>query len=149
MNINVYTIINNPLPELYSIKNFDVNLNEFNYDEDIVKMLNKNLKMDKLSSEHIYALGLNYNMIPKGIIQVSIGNNYESNVDIRDLATGLLLIGAEQFMMFHNHPSGNKEVSIHDKILTSKYIEVGDLIGISFIRHLMITENYYCKCEEV
>ena len=149
MEIGVYDIINNPLPELYLIKNLKVDVNDFEYDEDIVNVMNKHLLLDKLNSEHIYALGLTRGLIPKGIIMVSVGDDKESKVDIRGLAIGLLLIGAEQFMVFHNHPGENKEVSILDQLSTNQYKELSDIIGIKFIRHLMVTKDYFCECKEI
>lgn len=149
MRIGIYDIINNPLPELYTIKEIDVDLKDFEYDEDIVGILNKQLKMDKLNSEHIYALSLTYGMIPKGILQISVGKCNKADADIRKLAIGLLLTGAEQFMCFHNHPGGNKEISINDRLMTNRYKEIGDILDIDFIRHLMITQDYYSICKEV
>ena len=149
MKVGVYDVINDPLPKLYKIKDIEISKNDLEYDETIVSMLNNKLKMDKLSSEHIYALSLTYGMIPKGILQVSIGKCDSADVDVRKLAIGLLLLGTEQFMCFHNHPGGSKKPSLSDNLLTNKYKEIGDLLEIEFIRHLMITKDYYCICEEV
>lgn len=93
-------------------------------------------------------MSLTYSLIPRGIIQVSSGDNKGSKNNLRGLAIGLLLTGAEQFMCFHNHPGGSKKISQSDILSTEKYDELGDTIGIDFIRHIMITKNYYCNCEE-
>ena len=148
MKIGVYDVINDPLPQLYKIKEININQQDFEYDEDIVKIFNKHLKMNKLDSEHMYALSLTYGLIPKGIIQVSMGDNNGCKPNLRGLAIGLLLTGAEQFMCFHNHPGGNKNISNKDKILTEQFDMLGDCIGIQFLRHIMITKDYYCICEE-
>lgn len=147
MKIGVYDIVNDPLPKLYKIRDITVNQEDFEYDEDIVKIMNKYLKMDKLDSEHMYALSLTYGLIPRGIIYVSKGDNESCKANLRGLAIGLLLTGAEQFICFHNHPGGNRNVSKGDKILTEQFDELGDCIGISFLKHIMITKNYYCECE--
>lgn len=146
MKIGVYDIINNPLPQLYLIKEINVNSNDFDSDENIVYMLNRHLKMDKLNSEHIYALSLTYSNNPKGIIQISVGKCDSCDADLRGLATGLLLTGAEQFMCFHNHPGGNRNISEADIKLTQRYKELENTIGIRFIRHIMITQDYYANC---
>lgn len=146
MRIGVYDIINDPLPKLYKIKDITVDQNKFEYEKDIVNMMNKYLKMDKLDSEHIYALSLTYGLIPKGIIYVSKGDNSGSKANLRGLAIGLLLTGAEQFMCFHNHPGGNKNISMGDKIMTEEFEELGNCIGIEFLTHIMITQNYYHEC---
>lgn len=147
MKIGIYDIINDPLPKLYKIRDITVNQEDFEYDEDIVKIMNKYLKMDKLDSEHMYALSLTYGLIPRGIIYVSKGDNESCKANLRGLAIGLLLTGAEQFICFHNHPGGSRNVSKGDKILTEQFDELGDCIGINFLKHIMITKNYYCECE--
>lgn len=148
MKVGLYDIINNPLPELYKIKDSNFKDKSLEYDEYIVQELNKNLMLDKLISEHVYLLSLTYSNNPKGIIQLSIGKCDESIISLRDLGIGLLLTGAEQFMCFHNHPGGNREISQSDILLTDRFIEVGNLLGIEFIRHIMITQNYYCECKK-
>ena len=146
MDIGLYDIINVPLPQLYTLKKIEVNKSDFEYDETIVELLNKHLKMDKLSSEHIYALGLTYSLYPKGILQLNIGTADSCIVDMKKLATGLLLMGAEQFMCFHNHPGYNQEISNEDVKLTEEYKKVGEVIDIHFLKHIMITKNFYTEC---
>jgi DNA repair protein RadC len=147
MEIQIYDIINNPLPQLYTLKTIKVKESDFLQDDSIVKIMNKYLLMDKLASEHIYALGLTYSLIPKGIIQVSIGEPDGCVVNLKQLATGLLLMGTEQFICFHNHPGGMKKISKADRELTDKYKEIGQLLNIDFLNHIMITKDYYDYCE--
>ena len=148
MKIGIYDVINDPIPQLYKIKDINVNQNDFEYDEDIVKLINKHLKMDKLDSEHMYALSLTYGLIPRGIVYISMGNNSETINNLRGLGIGLLLTGAEQFMVFHNHPGGSRKISNADKKSTEKFDKLGDFLNIRFLKHIMITKNYYCECEE-
>lgn len=148
MKIGVYDIINDPLPTLHEIKTINANKTSFNADSKIVNVLNKELMMDKMDSEYAYALSLTFDLTPRGIILIGIGNNQNHIENIRGLGIGLLLTGAEQFMVFHNHPGGNKNISMGDKMLSRRYCELGDSIGINFIRHIMITKNYFDVCEE-
>lgn len=148
MNIGIYDIVNDPLPQLNKIKDINVNLNDFKSDKDIVKLFNKHLKMDKLISEHIYGLSLTYALIPKGIIQVAVGKSDKCMMDSRTLAAGLLLTGAEQFMMFHNHPGGSKIISQADIRMSNEYERIGNLLSIDFIRHIMITKDYWAYCHD-
>ena len=149
MICKLYDIINDPNPSLRMIKSFNVASSVFQYDKTIVDFLNNILQLDKLSAEHIYALSLNMSLNPKGIILVSIGKCDTCEPNMKALATGLLLTGAEQFMCFHNHPGGSKEVSYDDRVMTNRYKELGELLDISFIKHIMITQGYYAVCEEV
>lgn len=146
MKTYIYNIINNPLPKLNIIKTINVIEEDFKYYDRIVKILNKQIKMNKLTSEHIYALALTNSLYPKGIIEVAKGNSNKCDSNIRELAIGLLLTGAEQFMVFHNHPGYTKEISEGDIYMTQKYRELGNLIGIDFIEHIMITKDCYMEC---
>ena len=146
MTLGVYEIINDPIPQLFKIRDIQVNKNDFFEDDNIVRVLNKKLMVDKLSTEHFYALSLTYSCIPRGIIQVSVGKCDECVVSRRDLAIGLLLTGGEQFMVFHNHPGGCKNISKSDIQLTKECDEIGKLIEIKFLRHIMITQDYYTYC---
>lgn len=148
MKLSVYDIINDPLPKLNELQIINAEIKSFETDNGIVEVFNKEIKMDKLSSEHIYSLSLTYGLIPRGIIQVGVGKCDSCEANLRDLAIGLLLTGAEQFMCFHNHPGGNKNISNADIELTQKYKAIGDLIGIEFIKHIMITQNYYTECKD-
>lgn len=149
MKLGIYDVINNPLSQLYVIKEINVKESDFKSDDSIVKVLNEHLQMNKLNSEHIYALSLTYGLIPKGIIQVSVGKCDKCEPDIRKLAIGLLLTGAEQFICFHNHPGGNKKISDADRNLTSIYKKLGNTIGVEFCKHIMITQNYFDYCENI
>ena len=149
MKIGVYNIVNDPFPKLNLIKKITIKKDECKYDEDIVSMMNRELLLNKLSSEHIYALVFNLSLTPIGILQLGIGNYKESIVDMKVLGCGLLLLGGEQFMCFHNHPGGVKSISESDKELTSKYKELAELLDIYFIRHIMVTKNKYVECPEL
>lgn len=146
MKLGVYTIVNTPLPKLLKIKTINVNIEDFEYIENIVNILNNKLSMDKLDSEFIYALSLTYGLIPRGIILIGVGNNQSATENLRGLGIGLLLTGAEQFMVFHNHPGGNKKPSKEDYGMTELYKILGQSIGVEFYKHIMITQNYYEEC---
>lgn len=148
MKVGVYDIINDPLPKLLLIKEINISNKDLEDDDNVVDMMNKYFKMNKLTSEYAYALALTNGLIPKGIIYISSGNCSGVEIDYRKLAMGLLLIGAERFMCFHNHPGGNKKISDGDKEVTNHYNELGRVIGIDFLRHIMITQNTYKYCDD-
>lgn len=149
MKIGVYNIINDPLAKLNLEREIDIEKEDLKEIDNIVEVLNKQLLFNKLSSEHIYAVGMTYGLIPKGIIHVSSGTCEGVEVDLRGLATGLLLMGAEQFMCFHNHPGGNNKVSKEDIELSDTYMRLGELIGIKYLDHIMVTQDKWYYCAEV
>ena len=147
MKIGVYGIINNPLPELYLNKEINVKQSEFDYYDGIVEALNREVKMDKLHSEYMYALAMTCTNIPKGLLLISVGDHESCMFNKREMATGLLLLGAERFMVFHNHPGYAIDVSEADIDITREMIEIADLLNIEFVDHLMITKNHYESCK--
>ncbi len=146
MNVGLYVIINNPLPELLKIKDFEVEREVFEYTEDIIDFLNENLLLDKMDSENVVALSLTHGLIPRGILLNGIGSNERCTPNFRGLAIGLLLTGAEQFMVIHNHPGGNKNPSKSDALMSVKYRELGETIGIDFSGHIMVTQDCFVRC---
>lgn len=147
MELKIYNIINNPVPQLNIFKKIQVEEEDFEDDNKIVEIMNKYIHMDKLNSEYVYALGLSYSLYPKGLLFVSKGKCDSCEVDMRDLATGLLLMGAEQFMCFHNHPGGQRKISESDRISTRNYQNIANLLGLNFLSHIMITQGYFDYCD--
>lgn len=148
MKLGIYDIINVPRPKLFKISSVDVSQDEFLTNEGMVGVMNRCCKMQDLSTEHAFALGLTSILYPKGILQCNIGDCKGVEVDDRQLATGLLLMGAERFYMFHNHPGRSREISKEDKALTEKLRLLGALIGIELDEHIMITKGYWAYCNE-
>lgn len=50
---------------------------------------------------------------------------------------------AASIILAHNHPSGNLEPSEEDKLVTEKLREVGNLLGIDVLDHLILTNQGY------
>lgn len=56
----------------------------------------------------------------------------------REVMRMIMKYPAARFMMAHNHPSGNPEPSIADVQNTKRMEEIGDLIGIPLMDHIII-----------
>ena len=146
IKLGIYDVINDPLPQIIKIKDIIVNEDDFQYESRMVDIMNEKLYMDKLSVEHAYAIALTASLYPRGILQCNIGDCKGVKIDSRLLGTGLLLLGAERFYLFHNHPGYSKEISLEDKKITDRLAELGDLIGIELEEHVMITKDYWERC---
>ncbi|MPM40951.1 hypothetical protein SDC9_87600 [bioreactor metagenome] len=59
-----------------------------------------------------------------------------------------LLSNAASIMVAHNHPSGNPEPSEADLVTTKKLEEVGDLMGIRLLDHLIIGDGHFISLKE-
>lgn len=57
---------------------------------------------------------------------------------VREIFVRLLLSGAAQFVMIHNHPSGDDSPSGMDCQATQRLIEAGKLMGIPMVDSIII-----------
>lgn len=80
---------------------------------------------------------------PLGIFEISHGTAAGSLVSPRSIFMRLCLLGATQFVMVHNHPSGVPEVSRDDVKTTQSIIDAGHLMDIPMQDHIIIgTESF-------
>lgn len=63
-----------------------------------------------------------------------------SGVDVhpRDIYRALIRIGAAAVVLCHNHPSGDPEASVQDLELTARLRDVGLLVGIPLLDHVVV-----------
>jgi DNA repair protein RadC len=66
----------------------------------------------------------------------------------RDVFRPLIQMGAVAVIFVHNHPSGDPTPSRADIDITSRLREVGDLVGIPVLDHVIIGEQGFSSlCE--
>ncbi|HHT38147.1 MAG TPA: DNA repair protein RadC [Mollicutes bacterium] len=100
-------------------------------------------KINDAKQEYFYCLYLDnkknlidYKLLFIGTLNVSI-------VHPREIFKSAYLLSASSIICVHNHPSGSPEPSIEDKKLTSKLIEIGKLLGIEVIDHIIVSNDGY------
>ena len=73
---------------------------------------------------------------------VSIKDDTECIQKLGTLTTGIIVC--------HNHPSGNINLSTQDKIITNRIKEIGQLLEIRLLDHLVITptDKYVSMSDE-
>lgn len=143
MNIYKLMIDNNNLPKLEPTFSFEVD-NEYSNINDYVYDICKNdIKFVENYDEYIYIFAFDFNNNLKGIYELSHGNSSEAKIYHRELFMFLLLIGAESFIMVHNHPSGSTEPSAADLESTSLISEFSKLLDIKFLDALVISKDSY------
>ena len=123
--------------EVVSINNLKITSTEmvYKYYKDIIG--------DK-KQEYFYCIYLDNN---KKIIKdklLFIGTINYSIVHPREVFKEAYLLSASSIICVHNHPSGNLEPSSEDFNLTNRLKEIGNLLGINVIDHVIITyDSYY------
>ena len=122
------------------------------------KNLNQGLKIyrlfvemyqaDRLPEEHawILALDVKYHLI--GIFEISHGTCDMTCVNPREIFMRLCLIGAYGFVVVHNHPTGNVELSNADISVAETLSSAGILMGIRLIDSIIIGDHGYLSMRE-
>ncbi len=74
---------------------------------------------------------------------ISIGSINSSIVHPREVFKRALLYNSASIVCIHNHPSGETAPSREDNMITDRLKEIGQLIGINFLDHIIIGEDSY------
>jgi len=105
-----------------------------------LSILNSESEIDR-EKEHFWVMGLDSTKRIKYIELVTLGILNESLVHPREVFRFAILKGVDCIIICHNHPSGEVEPSSQDIKITKKLREVGNIIGIEVIDHLIIEGN--------
>lgn len=95
-------------------------------------------RLKKARREHFVVLLLNARHEVNAIETVSIGSLNASIVHPREVFLPAVLHSAASIVLCHNHPSGDPEPSEEDLSITRRLVEVGELLGIGVIDHVVL-----------
>ncbi|WP_313345074.1 JAB domain-containing protein [Lacrimispora sp.] len=99
--------------------------------------------------EIIMVMSLGSAMTPVALEVVAVGGVSACAVDTRDLFMHAILSNASKIICFHNHPSGEPKPSREDSHITGRIKEVGVLLGIELLDHIVIgSEGRYVSFRE-
>ena len=79
---------------------------------------------------------------------IAIGSLNESVVHPREVFREAVRESAARVIFVHNHPSGNPQPSPQDRQLTARLCEVGRLMGIPVLDHLIVGDEGYFSFAE-
>ncbi len=88
--------------------------------------------------EHFWLACLNTKHRINFIELISLGTLDASLVHPRELFRFAILKGTSKIVIIHNHPSGDVEPSAEDRTLTTRLAEVGRIVGIELLDHIII-----------
>lgn len=114
--------------------------------DDIYKVMQQVLlrenKIDR-NKEHFWTIGLdNANRILY-IELISLGTTTRVEVEPMQVFRIAVQKAALQMILVHNHPSGEMKHSEADITITDRLLQVGNILGIEVIDHLIISETSY------
>lgn len=104
--------------------------------EDVAAIVSKMLREKK--KEHFWAILLDTRGRLIKAVEVSKGNLDSSIVHPREVFKEAFTSSAASVVFAHNHPSGIADPSEDDIKLTKRLAEVGDLMGIDVLDHIII-----------
>ena len=94
-----------------------------------------------LDREQFLVCGLDAKHCVIGVNIVSIGSLTLAIVHPREVFKPLILMNAGAWICAHNHPSGDPLPSPEDRVLTSRLRQGADLLGITLLDHLILTDE--------
>jgi DNA repair protein RadC len=98
-------------------------------------------KLRKEQREHFLVLLLNARHEVIGKETVSIGSLNASIVHPREVFRSAIVNSAASIIACHNHPSGDAEPSEEDIAITKRLVQVGELIGIAVLDHVIVASR--------
>jgi len=102
----------------------------------------KNILKDK-KQELFYCVYLDNNKCLITDKLLFVGTINASLVHPREIFKEAYLTSASSIICIHNHPSGNIDPSKQDIDLTKGLVEVGKILGIKIVDHIIIGNGYY------
>ncbi len=80
--------------------------------------------------------------------RISEGTLTNSLIHPREAFKDAIKESAASVIFVHNHPSGDPEPSREDILITERLVNVGDLIGIRVLDHIIVGDGKYMSMRE-
>ena len=107
--------------------------------DDVVALIGKRLRDE--AREHFVVILLNARHEAIAVETISIGSLNASIVHPREVFRPAVLASAASIIVAHNHPSGDPEPSEEDLSITRRLSEVGEILGIGLLDHVVIARR--------
>ena len=101
-----------------------------------------------VSQEMFFAIGVDVRNGLLDVVEVGRGSVAHVEVHPREVFRPLIRMAAAGGVLVHNHPTGDPTPSPHDVELTRRMREVGRLLGIPIIDHVVIGDRSFRSMAE-
>lgn len=102
------------------------------------------LNLDIQSQEHMVAIFFDRSLNTIGFTHLSSGSMKATVFDMKRLFKIAINLMAEDFVLIHNHPSGNLNPSQMDIDLTKRLEKAASIMDMRFLDHIILTnESFY------
>lgn len=105
--------------------------------------------MQHLDREEVWVLLLDTKHRVLGTHVVSVGHLSGAPVHPRELYKEAIRRSAAAVIVVHNHPSGDPTPSADDVALTRRLRQVGEVVGIELLDHVIIGDNTHVSLREL
>lgn len=112
------------------------------------RVLKRENKIDQ-EKEHFWIIGLATNNRILFIELVSLGSLDSTVVEPMNVFRVAVLKGSAKIILVHNHPSGELQPSKNDNDITDRLIQVGRILSIEVIEHLIISLKSYISYSDM
>ncbi len=129
------------LSERLNQDNAPVDQTVFNKSEIIFRQLSP--KLAKLKQEAFYTLILDNKYRQIHLKHITRGTLNQSLVHPREVFAPAIQLRAAAVILIHNHPSGDPQPSTQDIEITKRLVEVGKMVGINVLDHVIIGHDAY------
>lgn len=119
---------------------------KINKPQDAVEIIMEDMRY--LKKEHLKVIFLNTKNIIIDVSDLSIGSLNSSVVHPREIYSEAIRKSSSSIIVCHNHPSGDPTPSNEDISITKRLQEVGKLVGIDLLDHLIIGDGNYISLKE-
>lgn len=117
-----------------------------NHPREFVNWLNQ--EIGNQMQEHFLVVFLDTKNIMIEYKTIFIGTINMSLIHPREIYKEALHIGCTKIICVHNHPSGDVTPSKEDILMTQRLREVGEIVGIPLLDHIIVGKNKYLSFRE-
>lgn len=115
---------------------------------DVADVVREIIDADLQLQEHFVLITINGASEIIRAESVFIGTLNQSLVNPREIFRRALIDNAAAIIISHNHPSGQLDASLEDRRVTKRLKEVGTIMGIELLDHVIVTDNGYTSFRE-
>jgi len=101
-----------------------------------------------LQQELFFAVGIDVRNRVLDIVEIARGTVHGVDVHPREVFRPLVRMAAAGGLVAHNHPSGDPTPSCEDIALTRRLREVGRIVGIPLVDHVIVGASESCSIAE-
>ena len=105
-------------------------------------------RLPQLDRECFFALLVDGRNRLQAEVRVSEGSLTSTLVHPREVFAPAIRSGAAAVVLAHNHPSGDPQPSAEDDALTTRLRQVGELVGIRVLDHIVIGQASFVSMAE-